>query len=57
VIPIQRLADLDPLARRTLLTRPGVVTPDLLTAVRTIVEDVRDHGDSALRAYSRSSTR
>ena len=52
MIPIQRLADLDPLARRTLLTRPGVVTTDLLTAVRTIVEDVRDHGDSALRAYS-----
>lgn len=52
MIGVRRLSELDPLTRRALLTRTGVVTPDLLAAVRLIVEDVRDHGDSAVRAYA-----
>ena len=53
MIPVRRLADLDPVARRAILNRPGALTEEVIKAVATIVADVREHGDSALRAYAK----
>jgi histidinol dehydrogenase len=53
VIPVRRLADLDPAARKAALSRPGAVNDEVRTAVATILEDVRQHGDAALRAYAK----
>jgi histidinol dehydrogenase len=54
VIPVRRLADLDPAARKAALSRPGTPTDEVTKAVATIIADVREHGDSALRAYAKS---
>lgn len=54
MIPVRRLADLDLAARKAALSRPGTLTDDVAKAVATIVADVREHGDSALRAYAKS---
>ena len=53
MIPVRRLADLDPAARKAALSRPGALTEDVMKAVGTIVSDVREHGDAALRAYAK----
>src|SRR5687767_257552 len=53
VIPVRRLSDLDPASRKAALSRPGAITDDVVKAVRTIIDDVREHGDSALRAYAK----
>lgn len=53
MIPVRRLSQLDPTARKAVLSRPGALTDEVMKAVGTIIADVRDHGDSALRAYAR----
>jgi len=53
LIPVRRLSQLDPAARKAALGRPGALTAEVMKAVDTIVSDVRDHGDSALRAYAK----
>lgn len=53
MIPVRRLSELDPAARKAALARPGALTDDVMKAVRTIIDDVREHGDAALRAYAK----
>ena len=54
MIPIRRLSELDPVARRAAFARPGAATDEVTKAVATIVRDVREHGDSAVRAYAKT---
>jgi len=53
VIPVRRLSELDPAARKAAGTRPAVLTREVIDAVQTILTDVKAHGDSALRAYAK----
>jgi len=53
VIPVRRLADLDPAARKAAFSRPGALTDDVVKAMELLITDVREHGDSALRAYAK----
>ena len=53
MIPVRRLSELDPAARKAAFNRPGALTEDVVKAVALLIADVREHGDSALRAYAK----
>jgi histidinol dehydrogenase len=53
VIPVRRLSELDPASRKAAFNRPGAFTDDVVKAVAILLADVREHGDSALRAYAK----